>query len=382
MVSGSEPLSGTLATAILAFALLAAGLAFEASAVGKIIGQVVAQGIAVLAQPTLHLLGVETIRTGVELRAASGAWAVRINQVCDGMGLVVALAVLLAVVIPSGGVFRATSTAGHKSVAPQARTRPGAAFRAHWRGPLAVFIAGIMIIQVFNFVRVLALAGALHAWPEVFGRLHDLVFPLLTVLVLAAILVPPLKLAALSALTAVFMLGWAQIGSQASALLVPVANLALPLGLAELGTIAERGGVWSVGTALLAGVEPLRLHVVPLDPAHFTTAMPVLLASTLIARAPVWALAGVAMMLLALIVASPVAVWTRALAEAPATVLLPVGGNGFIAADFAPPAMLHGLLRLIQNTLVHFLLLVLPILALVGAPRRERGAHAYPNRTR
>ena len=65
------------------------------------------------------------------------------------------------------------------------------------------------------------------------------------------------------------------------------------------------------------------------------------------------------------------AVWGVADTHAPATLLLPDGSGAYIATEFTPRSTLQALLRLVQNTLVHFNLLVLPLL--IAARARTSG---------
>ena len=148
-------------------------------------------------------------------------------------------------------------------------------------------------------------------------------------------------------------------------LLVPPANSVLagfaPTGVGE---IARSQGLWSVGTMFVAASDPLQLYRAPIEPVHFTLALPVVAAAAVMVRRPGWLLLALPLMLAALCVAAPVAVMALADARAPVTVLLPAGDGSFVAADFGLPETQRAVLRLAQNTIVHFLLLVLPVLVL------------------
>lgn len=271
----------------------------------------------------------------------------RVSEVCDGLGLVIALSASVAALAPARA--------------------PGFALRA--------LAGGVIAIQIFNLARVIALALALAHWPEGFALLHERLFPWLTVLVLAAVLVPPRPLAALALLTAGFGLVWAPLAAPVAALFVGLVNAVLPLGLPELGQIAPGPGGWSIGTFLLAGTEPLRLYRAPLAPEAFTLAAPVILAAGTISRRWIWLVLAPPLMLLAFTLSVPGAVWGLAAAHAPATVLLADGAGGYLPAPYAPPAALWASARLAQNVLVHFLLLVAPVLAL-GAPIARKAGRA------
>lgn len=328
---------------LIALAALAFGFAIEMGPVGTVIGEAVAWAITRAAEPLLWLAGLDVVRQGTELRSDAG-WAVRVSEVCDGMGLVVVLGALLA----AFGLRRGRGW-------------------LLWR-----VLVGLLAIQVFNLFRVVSLTLALDGWPEVFGHLHDRLFPLLTVLLFAALLLPAARLAVFAALAVALTLLWTPLAGAVSALLVAPANLVLPvLSPSEVGAITQSAGTWSVGTQFLAGTDPLRLYRAPFEPRHFTLALPVILAAVLLARRPVWLIPAVVLMLMALCVAATVAVLNLGAGLSQPTVLLPQADGSFLASAYvAPEALLAGL-RLLQNVLVHFLLLLLPFVVL---DRREAAA--------
>ena len=331
------PVSLSIATAVV---VLAFGLALETGPVGAVAGQAVSHAIAALAEPMLGLSGLDLVRNGTELRSVSAGWAVRVSEVCDGMGLIVALLATLLALAPGRG-------------------------SATWVIRRAAL--GVAAVQIFNLIRVVALTLALDRWPGGFALLHDRLFPMLTVLVIGVVLLPATWLLAFAALTVGLALLWAPIAGTVSALLVPIANALLPQGLVEMGEIALRNGTWSVGTMFLAGTDPVRLFLAPLEPQHFTLSMPVIAAAALLARRPLWLVFALPLMLAALVVAAPVTVWALAAAEAPVTLLRSDGAGAFVPEAYAPPEVIRAILRLVQNSLVHFLLLVLPFLALSNA---------------
>ena len=328
---------------LIALAALAFGFAIEMGPVGTVIGEAVAWAITWAAEPLLWLAGLDVVRQGTELRSEAG-WAVRVSEVCDGMGLVVVLGAFLAAL----GLRRGRD----------------------W--VLRRLLIGLLAIQMFNLFRVLVLTLALNGWPEVFGHLHDRLFPLLTVLLFGALLLPLTRLAIFAALAVALTLLWTPIAGAVSALLVPPANLILSLaGPSEVGTIAQNGEAWSVGTRFLAGTDPLRLFRAPFEPRHFTLAMPVILTAVLMARGPLWLVLALALMLLAICVAASVAVLNLGAGLAQPTVLLPKADGSFLASDYATPEGLLAGLRLLQNVVVHFLLLLLPFLVLDGREAAE-----------
>lgn len=327
---------GQFLAALLALAL---GFAIEMGLVGQAVGEVVAQGIAIMARPLLELFGLDLVRHGVELRAPLAGWAVRVSEVCDGMGLVVALFAAIAVLAPN----QDGSTA--------------------WGIKRALI--GLVAIQLFNLLRVVLLALALDRGGAAFGPLHDRIFPLFTVLVIAAVLIPPGRLVGFAVLATILTLLWAPLAETVSALLVPLANGILDwVAQAEVGQIGKAQGAWSVGTMLVAGTDPLRLYRAPLEPQHFTVALPVIVAAAGLLRRPGLLALALPLMLAALCVAAPVAVMALAADKAPVLVLLPDGEGAYYTSEYIVPETWRNVLRLVQNTLVHFLLLVLPVLAL------------------
>ena len=307
--------------------------------VGQAVGEVVAQGIAIMARPLLELFGLDLVRHGVELRDPLAGWAVRVSEVCDGMGLVVALFAAIAVLAPN----QDGSTA--------------------WGIKRALI--GLVAIQLFNLLRVVLLALALGQGGAVFGPLHDWIFPLFTVLVIAAVLIPSGRLVGFAVLATILTVLWAPLAETVSALLVPLANGILewvaPAGVGQIGKVQ---GVWSAGTMLVAGTEPLQLYRAPLEPQHFTVALPVIAAAAGVIRRPGLLALALPLMLAALCVAVPVAVMALAADKAPVLVLLPDSEGVFSTSEYIIPETWRNVLRLVQNALVHFLLLVLPVLAL------------------
>lgn len=332
----------TALDAAIALLALFTGFLIEGTSVGQLVGEAVAYAIAVVAGPVLWMLGTDVVRSGVELRAIGAGWAVRVSEVCNGMGLVVAL---LAAVFALG--------------------YPG----RDWGRMARQACMGLAVIQVFNLLRVVALALSLDHWPAGFDVLHDVVFPFVTVAVIGVALVPAAMLGRLILLALPFAILWPWITDVLSPLLVPPANLLLSLGPPEWGEIAKRGGAWSVGTFFLAGSDPVSLFVAPLDPRDFTVALPVILAAALIARAPLALPFAIMLMLVALVLAAGVSVWLLAEAEAPVTVLLPDGTGAFVQTAYHTQQTALALFRHLQNTVVHFLLLVLPFLILANRRR-------------
>ena len=326
-----------------AVVVLAFGFALADSLPGRALGDGVAVVLAQFATPVLQLFDPGILRSGTELRGAGG-WAVRVSEVCDGHGLAISLA------------------AGLAGLAAGA----GDGLRRLWLGLLA--------IQVFNLVRIVVLALVLSEAPAAFDTVHVVVFPLLTVALLAVAVLPLSRALPLLALALPLVLVWLAIADTVAQVLVPPANLILSaLAGPEVGQIAHRAAGWTIGTNLMAGEAggQVSLFLAPLRPADFALALPVVLAATALTRRSVWLIPFVVSMLAALSLAAVTAVWGLAAAQAPATLVVPDGSGAFVTQDFTPPETLRALLRLAQNTLVHLNLLVLPFL--IAARGRKAG---------
>lgn len=327
----------------LALVVLLIGFALAETGPGAALGEAVAQGLASLAAPLLRLADPGLSQVGTILRGSAG-WAVRVSEVCDGHGLAISLAaglVATGVGLRRGGVLLAL---------------------------------GLVAIQAFNLLRIVALALVLDGDPASFDLVHAGVFPYLSVVLLALCLLP-LRQAAVLALAALpLVVLWLAYADTLAAGLVAPANLVLSaVSGPEVGQIAFRAAGWTIGTGLMAdaGAEGVSRFLAPLRPADFALALPVLLAAVLVALRPSWLVWALLSILAALVIAAITTVWTLAQARAPAVVLLPDGAGGFLTQDFSPPKTGLALLRLAQSALVHLNLLVLP--ALVLARGRGRG---------
>lgn len=324
-------------------AVLAAGLAaIDAGLLAAPFGAV-ALALAAAAEPLLHLAGLPLLRAGAELRALDGSWAVVVTTVCDGSGLVAAWAALCTIFARSPG---------HGVI---------------------IFVAGTVVLQVLNLVRVVALALTLANRPEAFDTVHLDIFPMLTVAVLAALAVPAFGFPGRRVWLAILLgaglaLAWHPVAeSVVAASLVPAANaLIAALGPEIVGPIGLRPAGMSVGTALVAATEPLRLRLVAIWPADFAVALPALLAVAALAPRRAWLLLpAVAAMAAALALGAVTEVLGLAARTEPALRLAPSGGG--IVAVTPIPATELSLLRLAQNLIVHLNLLVLPLIVLEGA---------------
>lgn len=321
----------------LALAVLAAGFAFADSSAGQALSDAVAGALAVAVAPLLHLFEPGILRQGTELRSPDG-WAIRVGAVCDGHGLAISLAAGLAAL----------------------------------RGGLARLALGLAAIQVFNLLRIAVLALLLAQAPAAFDTVHAGIFPFLTVALLAFCLLPAARAARLVLIALPLTALWLPLADLLSLPLAKAADLLLSaLPAPEIGRLAQRAGGWSLGTNLLASAEggQVSLYLAPLRPADFALGAPVVLAAVLLARRPGGLALAAVTFPLALIAGAFTAVWSLAEAHAPATLLVPDGSGAFLPVDFTPPAAAQALVRLAQNALVHFNLLVLPLL--IAAPLRK-----------
>lgn len=321
-----------LQAAFRALIVLALGFALIDSAAGRTVGDLVAQALAIPSRPILHLLGLDVLRNGVELRSPEG-WAIRVSEVCDGLGLVVALAALLAAQAPG------------------------------WRQGLRRLAIGVAAIQGFNLLRIVVLALVLHHAPGAFDGLHLVLFPYLTIALIGVLVLRPARVVQMAALALPLILLWLWQADPLSALLVPPANLILSvLAPAEVTSIAATGTGWSVGSLFLASEDPVALFRAPIRPADFALAMPVLAAAALRSGHMAGLVAAPALMVAALALGAETAVW--GLASGSMVVLSPDGTGAFLPMPYARPETAVALVGLMQNVLVHFTLLVLPLLML------------------
>jgi exosortase/archaeosortase family protein len=323
---------------------LLAGFALDQTAAGRAFGEAIALAIAVLARAGLGLLGLDLLRSGVEVRGLTGNWAIRVSEVCDGIGLVIAL------------------LSAQLALTPRSGSWTGFLWRATW---------GFGALQAFNLLRVMALAYSLSRGGTGFGLWHDAVFPFLSLAVIGALVLPWRVATGLIVLALPLAAVWHLAAPHLAPLLVPPANLVLTLAPQGVGALTPKPPGWAVESLFVAQTTPLRLYIAPITPSDFTLALPVLLAASLIAR-QVWGLGlGLIGMLLALSLAAITAALSLAAAHAPALVLLPDGTGAFTLAPYTLPETLLDGLRIWQNTLVHFNLLVLPLLIL-GHEGRDR----------
>ncbi|MBW7860856.1 MAG: hypothetical protein H3C33_07120 [Rhodocyclaceae bacterium] len=292
----------------------------------------------------LQLFDPELGRIGTELRSpegSGGGWAIRVSTVCDGLGPAVTLLAALA------------------------------ALRKGWRR----LAAGIAAIQLFNLLRILALALALALAPQWFDTVHAGVFPLLGIAVLALCALPSGTAWRLVLVSLPLVALWLAFSDPVVAVFVDLVNPMLAaLPFAELGELALRPDGWRLGSYLLASAEgePVRLFVAPFSPGDYVLGAPVVLAAVVLARRPWWLAGALLLMLLALVLAVLATVWSLGGASPSGVVLIANGSGVYLAQDYIPPTELaQRLVRLAQDVLVHFNLLVLPLLIAARGPETD-----------
>ncbi len=299
--------------------------------------------LAVLADGLLDVLSLPVDRSLTELRSTDGTWAVVVTDVCDGHGLVAAW---LAVT---------------------------AALTHNWRAALRMAAIGLVVIEVFNFARVMALAVTLASAPSAFEAVHLFIFPLLTVAVFAATLVvapglPRRRMGMAILVGSGLAVAWGFVAAAVSgALLVPPANLLLAL-LDPVGidTLRQGDSGWVVATWRLAAIDPPAFLIAPIYPQDFAIALPALIGAAIAVRG---GYGGVVLALVfmgvALVLGTMTAGWSAPEMDGLGQ-MVSVGADGSVTvgAYNAPTETLQALVRLAQNGLVHFNLLVLPLLIL------------------
>ncbi|MEM7188708.1 MAG: hypothetical protein AAF439_03775 [Pseudomonadota bacterium] len=308
---------------------------------------VVALALTHLSKLALEATGFDLVRDGTELRASGAGWAIRVTEVCDGHGILIAWVAILS------------------------------ALSGSWR-QLAVFAAmGFGGVQIFNFFRVIVLALVLDAEPGSFEDVHLFFFPLLTTIFLAtlATLVRPISLVFFAAATIAFAALWFIVTEPVSgAVLTPLANGFLALiGPAGINGVSGSAPDWIVDTAYLVSREPVQLLAMPFYPPDFAIALPVVAAAVAATWRPaalsylaLWAVLGVIAMAIGMITSG----WAGAEAQNITQQIVPQGDGRAVAIAYQSPSdAIRGLTELVQNLLVHFNLLVLPVLIL-GADDR------------
>lgn len=324
---------------LLAVAVLATCLALFEAPPFSLVFDGIAMLLAVLADPLLSVLGAPVVRLGSELRALDGSWAVLVSDVCDGHGLVAAW---IAVVV---------ATASDRRTA------------------IAAAVSGALALQVFNLVRVIALALALARSPQAFETWHLEVFPQLSAAAMIGLAAGLLKLGARRTATVLAVLvlaalAWSGLsGAIADRALLPPANAINTL----FGPEAVRGiSETAVATTLLASIDP-GFYSLPIHPADFAIALPVLLAVAVVnPHGWLFVLVAILAMPVALALGAATAHWVQVEAVAPVSYIFQGSDGNELRTAQVPGAAWLFFQRLAQNVIVHANLLVIPSLVLAA----------------
>lgn len=309
----------------------------------------VALGLTHVSQAFLNLSAFDLTRSGTELRDPVAGWAIRVTEVCDGHGIMIAW---MAIVCAHLGPWR----------------------RIAW-----LAFVGFVAIQVFNFGRVIALAVVLDTTPGAFEDVHLFLFPLLTTGLLAGLgmlIRPYAVLVFLAAAFGVAVAWYFATETVSGAVLAPVAALIQSaFGPEAVKGIAGQAPSWVIETQMLVSRDPVQLLAMPFYPPDFAIALPVVTAAIVaigqvggVRYLVLWAAIAVVAMAIGMITAA----WNGADAQGIRQVIVPQGAGRAVAVAYAAPSeTLRGLTELVQNVLVHFNLLVLPVLILILHGRRS-----------
>lgn len=359
---GAGALAGRTA---LCLVLLALGFLAVATDPAEWVFRQVALAIAAAAELILGLLGNPVLREGIVLRHTGTDSAVAVTAACDGHGLLIPLAAALLAF-------------------------PVVGRRAGWL--LLGIPLAFLAIELFNAARVAILFGIDPQNASAFERAHYIAFPIASAIFLALIAASMLparfrgpatrRLLVAGALCVPLTAGWMLAGEDiARAILVPVAKFWLALIGPEMsGGFATEGGTLVATTHLVTGRNPIRHLTLPLRPADFALALPLVLAmAALLWRRPAALIAMLAAALaltsLAFALGTVVQLHKAAIASDLTDMILP--GMLERRASYHPPGTIAmAFLAAAQNAIVHFNLLVLPFLAPVALTATGRRAIA------
>lgn len=310
----------------------------------------VATLLAATAAALLKLAFYDVLRNGMELRDGLTGHAIAVTSACDGHGLLISL---VAAFLWLGSRITAARPLAHI---------------------LAVAVGAILL---FNLLRILALFLSLGA-PDVARVQHVYIAPLVSMLLVAGLALHARKLdaAALVRSPAVWLVAavviavlWYPIARATSCgVVVPVGNALLgllPGRLTEAMTCATSEP--TIVTTAVMSASPLTVLTLPFDPADFTLAIPLVLASLLMVRRP-WAIVlGVLTSIVLFALAMTLGATTMSHDQAMAAGTTMLAGKTFLQSYAPPGDILIAVLKAMQNTLVHFNLFLLP-LVLAGWP--------------
>ncbi len=299
----------------------------------------------------LGLAGYDITQTGTELRDQLQGFAIEVTEACDGHGLIISWAAILMIV------------------------------RATMLKRLIYFAVGFLVVQIFNLIRIVVLYVAAPAGTTLFDTFHFYLFPLLTALMLVALvtsMMPRLRPQAVlvAVLSSVLAVAWYFAGEPITVVTaLPLAEwMNVVLGYAEIGQISNSDTGWRIGSQLVQSQEPLRLYISPLYPADFTLAMPLLIAAVVVVRSGyLYLVLAILGMVVALSLGSHTEIWNIALLKEVKFSIVSLGNGKAALTAYEPPSnLVIDCFRLMQNTIVHLILLVLPALILIYGVERDR----------
>ncbi|MFN4142818.1 hypothetical protein [Aestuariivirga sp.] len=323
---------------LLGFLLLRTGL-------GEYISGTIATLLAVVSSAVLEVFRGDVLRSGSELRSGETGYALSVTSACDGLGLTVTLLSTLAAL---------------------------AAPPFSWARYLAVAGAGFVLIQAFNLARILSLYGLLPATSAGFELVHFHIFPLLSALLIAGIVllaghrsfsVPAGALLRWCAIALAGAVIWHFVADAVTgAILVPLSSATIRLvpGMLVIG-ISEQGGGHFIDTTLVTSHAPVSLASLPFSPRDFAVGFPLLAASLLVANAPPKSKLLVALMaLLGMALAVSAAAFTLAQGEAVAAGLTQLASSSRLESYEPPGGASRSVLAALQNCAVYFNLFIMP----------------------
>lgn len=317
--------------------------------------EVLFSGIAsILATVSVGLLQMATydmVRNGIELRDAASGHAIAVTSACDGHGLMISAAAVVAWLRPR-----------------RSELRPW------WH----IFIVAGGAILAFNLARIILLFVSIGV-PTVATAQHLFVAPLLSVLLVAAVAFHASGLSATAdvrspmlwlGVAGVSAILWYLIDKAVSCLaVVPIGNAILWLlpGRLVNSIACDAAGATLVTHAAIA-FQPLEVITAEFHPNDFTIALPFIFASLAIRPQPARLLGCIVLSLILFAAAMVLAAITTAHDQAIAAEITTLRGQAF-STPYEPPGELPlALMKAGQNALVHFNLFLLPLMiaAIVG----------------
>lgn len=311
----------------------------------------VASVLATVSAGLLQMGAYDMVRSGIELRDAATGHAIAVTSACDGHGLLISAAAVIAWLQPRSSELR-----------------------PWWQ----IFIVAVGAILAFNLARIVLLFVSIGV-PMVATAQHLFVAPLLSVLLVAAVafyasglsaranIRSPLLWLAVAGLIAIL---WYLIDEAISCLVVvPISNAILWLLPGRLvNAIACDSAGASLITHAAVALQPLEVITVEFHPSDFTIALPFIVASLAIRPQPVRLLGCIVLSLMLFAAAMALAAMTIAHDQAIAAEIMTLRGQ-FFSTPYEPAGeLLLAVMKAGQNAVVHFNLFLLPLMiaAIVG----------------